>query len=149
MYVRQMLVSDIDRVYDIACMSLDEAYVREVFFFFIKGWPAGQLVAVSDVGEIIGFLSGARLTNDKVTIPLFAVAPGHRRAGAGSKLMEGFRTCAMMDGRHYIQLEVRDSNKNAISFYEKIGFTVIEHLDGFYNDGGNAVRMMCGIYRNA
>lgn len=149
MYVRQMLVSDIDRVYSIACMSLDELYVREVFFFFMKGWPAGQLVAVSDIGEVIGFLSGARLTSDKVTIPLFAVAPGYRRTGAGSRLMEGFRACVMMDGKHYIQLEVRESNKNAISFYEKMGFTVIEFLDGFYNDSGSAVRMMCGVYKNA
>jgi len=148
MYVRQMLVSDIDRVYDIACVSLDEVYVREVFFFFIKGWPAGQLVAVGDAGEITGFLSGAILTQDKVTIPLFAVAPIYRRAGAGSRLMEAFRACAMRDGRRYIQLEVRESNKNATSFYEKMGFTMVEYISSFYNDGGDAVRMMCSVYRN-
>jgi len=149
MFIRQMLVSDIDRVYGIACLSLREEYAREVFFFFISGWPAGQLVAVDDIGEVIGFLSGARLTPDKVTILLFAVSPRHRRAGAGSRLMEEFRIRALMDGKQYIQLEVRDSNTDAASFYRKMGFTAVEYLDNFYNDGGNAVRMMCSALMNA
>ncbi|MCL2296259.1 MAG: GNAT family N-acetyltransferase [Methanomassiliicoccaceae archaeon] len=149
MFVRQMLVSDIDRVYEIACQSLDELYVREVFFFFINGWPTGQLVVVTDAGEVVGFLSGARLTSDKAAIPLFAVIPRHRRAGAGSRMMEEFRIRTMMDGMHYIQLEVRDSNASAVAFYKKMGFSAVEYLDSFYNDGGNAVRMICRVRGNA
>ena len=149
MFVRQMLVSDIDRVYDIARLSLDEEYVPEVFFFFISGWPAGQLVAVNEIGEVIGFLSGARLTSEKATILLFAVIPKYRRAGVGSRLVEEFRIRAMMDGKHYIQLEVKDSNVCAVSFYKKMGFAAVEYLNCFYNDGGNAVRMICSVRGNA
>jgi len=149
MYVRQMLVSDIDRVYEIACLSLDEEYLREVFFYFISGWPSGQLVAVTQIGEVIGFLLGARLSSDKVTIPLFAVLPKHRNAGAGRKLMEEFRIRAMMDGKQYIQLEVKDSNVGAVTLYKKTGFAPIEYLENFYSDGGTAVRMICGVRRNA
>ena len=149
MFVRQMLVSDIDRVYEIACLSLDEEYVREVFFYFISGWPAGQLVAISTMGEIIGFLSSARLTSDKVTIPLFAVAPKHRRTGAGSRLIEEFKIKAMMDNKQFIQLEVKDTNTPAVSFYRKTGFTPVEYLNGFYSGGGNAVRMICRIRGNS
>ena len=149
MYVRQMLASDIDRVYDIACLSLDEEYLREVFFYFISGWPSGQLVAVTDIGEVIGFLLGARLTSDKVTIPLFAVLPKYRKAGAGRRLMEEFRIRAMMDGKQYIQLEVKDTNIGAITFYKKAGFTPIEYIEFFYNDGGTAVRMICGVRGNS
>jgi len=149
MFVRQMLVSDIDRVNEIARLSLDEEYVREVFFLFIGGWPAGQLVAVSDIGEVIGFLSGARLTQDKVTIPLFAVAPRYRRANVGSRLMEEFKIRTIMDGKQFIQLEVKETNVSAISFYKKMGFTAVEYLNCFYNDGGNAVRMISCARGNA
>lgn len=149
MFIRQMLVSDIDRAYDIARLSLDEGYVREVFFLFISSWPAGQLVAVNDIGGIIGFLSGARLTSDKVTIPLLAVDPGHRRIGTGGRLMEEFRMRAMTDGKQYIQLEVRDTNAGAASFYRKMGFVPIEFLSDFYNDGGSAVRMIRGVCGNS
>jgi len=149
MFVRQMLVSDIDRVYEIVRLSLEEEYAREVFFYFISGWPAGQLVAVNEVGEVIGFLSGARLTSDKVTILLFAVTSKYRRSGAGSRLVEEFRIRAMMDGKHYMQLEVKDTNVSAMSFYKKMGFTAVEYLNSFYIDGGNAVRMICGVRGNA
>lgn len=148
MFIRQMLVSDANRTHEIARMSLDEEYAREIFVFFINGWSAGQLVAVSDFGEVVGFLSGARLTSEKATISLFAIAPSYRRMGVGSRLMEEFRIRAMMDGKRYIQLEVKDSNTSAVSFYIKMGFVAVERLSHFYNDGGNAVRMICDIRRN-
>ncbi|AIZ56612.1 ribosomal-protein-alanine N-acetyltransferase [Candidatus Methanoplasma termitum] len=143
-----MQVSDIEGAYEILCSSLDEIFVKEVFFLFITGWPSGQLVAVNEFGDIAGFLSGARLTTDKSTISLFAVDPRYRKKGVGRRLMEEFRIRSMMDGRHNIQLELRDSNKIAAEFYKKMGFVPIEYLENFYNDGGNAVRMICSVYRS-
>ena len=148
MFVRQMYVSEIDQVYELALRSLDEDYVRDIFFFFISSWPAGQLVAVNEIGDVIGFLSGARLTQEKVAVALFAVNPRYRRAGVGSKLMEEFGIRAMMDGKRYIQLEVKDSNE-AMFFYEKIGFVPIELLSNFYSDGASAVRMMRSVRGDA
>jgi ribosomal-protein-alanine N-acetyltransferase len=83
---------------------------------------------------------------DKVTIPLFAVDPRYRNAGTGSKLMEEFKTRLIMEGKRYIQLEVKEVNTAAISFYKKRGFFTIEYLDNFYNDGSNAVKMICNVY---
>jgi len=146
MMVRQMLPSDIDRVYEIACLSLDEFYEKEVFWFFMSGWPAAQLVAVNEVGEVIGFLSGARLTADKVTIPVFAVDRRYRNQGVGGRLFEEMRMRTMMDGRQYIQLEVRESSVEAVSFYRKRGFITVEYLDHFYKDGSSAFRMVRSVY---
>ncbi|MCL1811753.1 MAG: GNAT family N-acetyltransferase [Methanomassiliicoccaceae archaeon] len=145
MYVRQMTVSDIDRAFEIACLSLEERYLKEVFHFFISGWPGGQLVAVDDVGHVIGFLSGARLTPDKATVPLFAVDHRYRGKGIGSRLMEEFRLRASIDGKQYIQLEVKGTSAAAISFYKKAGFTPIAYLEGFYQDGTDGVRMLRSV----
>jgi len=149
MFVRQMLLSDVDRVYEIACVSLEERYVREVFLYFIGGWPAGQLVAVDGLGYVVGFLSGAKLSPDKATIQLFAADPKHRKKGVGARLMEEFRMRALMDGMQYIQLEVRDTNADAIAFYKKMGFIVIEYMDEFYSSGSAAVRMMRCVQWNS
>ncbi|MCL2032479.1 MAG: GNAT family N-acetyltransferase [Methanomassiliicoccaceae archaeon] len=149
MLVRQMTVSDIDSVYEIADKSLGERYVREVFLLFINGWPGGQLIAADDLGNVIGFLSGARLPQDKASIQIFAVDPRRRREGVGSRLLEEFRFRTSMDGRHYIQLEVKEENTGAISFYEKRGFTAIAYLEEFYYDGGSALRMMCSVRGNS
>ena len=149
MFVRQMFTSDVDRVYEIACLSLEEKYVREIFLYFMGGWPAGQLVAVDDLGYVIGFLSGARLASGKATIPLFAVDPRHRKKGAGARLMEEFRMRALMDGIQYIQLEVRDTNAGAIAFYKRAGFVVVAYEDDFYSSGAAAVRMMRCVQGNS
>jgi len=149
MYVRQMLVSDVDRVYEIACLSLEESYVREVFLYFIAGWSRGQLVVLDDLGYIIGFLSGAKITPEKATILLFAVDQRYRKKGAGSRMMEEFRARALMEGMQYIQLEVKEANAAATSFYKKAGFTIADRLENFYQDGCAAVRMIRSVHRNS
>ncbi|MDR2698945.1 MAG: GNAT family N-acetyltransferase [Candidatus Methanoplasma sp.] len=149
MFVRQMLFSDVDRVYEIVCRSLEEGYLREVFLYFIGGWPSGQLVAVNEFGQVVGFLSGARLDQDKASVPLFAVDPAYRKKGVGTRLMEEFSLQVLMDGMQYIQLEVKDTNAGAIAFYKKAGFYPVAYLDGFYNGGGNAVRMVRSAQGNS
>lgn len=148
MIVRRMDISDVAGVYDIACRSLDESYVQEVFFLFINTWPSGQLVASDPTGKITGFISGSIISSDRVTIMLFAVDNEYRGMGIGDRLFEEFRMNTIMSGKRYIQLEVRDSNVNAISFYRKRGFTEIELIENFYNDGGNAVRMVRHVNGN-
>ncbi|MDR1690742.1 MAG: GNAT family N-acetyltransferase [Candidatus Methanoplasma sp.] len=148
MLIRQMTARDIDRAYEIACRSLEESYAKDVLLYFMSQWPAGQLVAVSRTGDIVGFISGARLTTDKVSIQLFAVEHEYRNAGVGSRLIDEFKAQTVIDGKHYIQLEMRCADTYAASFYKNKGFSIIEHLKGFYSDGGDATRMMCDIKRD-
>jgi ribosomal-protein-alanine N-acetyltransferase len=144
-----MTVYDVDRVYDIVCRSFDEYYEKEVLLFLIGRWPSGQLVAVDATGYLAGFLSGSRLTRDKAGISLFAVDETYRGRGIGSRLLDEFRLRTLMDGKQYIQLEVRDTNTDGISFYRNRGFAATEYAKGFYNNGGNAVKMVCSVQRNS
>jgi len=143
-----MTSSDVDRVFDIAYRSLDEKYLREVFLLFMNLWPAGQLTAVDDMGNVIGFLSGTRVSSDKASIQIFAVDRMHRNKGVGSRILEEFKFRAAMDGMHFIQLEVKGEDTAAVTFYEKKGFSTIAYLDNFYNSGAGAVRMMCSLRGN-
>jgi ribosomal protein S18 acetylase RimI-like enzyme len=149
MIIRQMTVQDVNQVYGIALLSLEETYLKEIFLFFMNAWPQGQLVAVSDAGKVIGFLSGARLSSDKATIPIFAIDPLYRGAGIGRRLMEEFRMRTMIDGRRFIELEVRETNTAAASFYKKMGFAAVAFLENFYSSGGNAIRMVCRVSGNS
>jgi len=47
-----------------------------------------------------------------------------------------------MRGLDTITLEVRKSNKNAISFYERLGFTVFGEIEKFYSNGEGAYKLM-------
>jgi ribosomal-protein-alanine N-acetyltransferase len=147
MMVRQMTASDVDRVFDIANRSLEEKYIGEVFLLFMNLWPAGQIVAADELGNVIGFISGSRASFDKASIQVFAVDRKHRGRGAGSRLLDEFKFRAAMEGMHFIQLEVKD-DAAAVSFYEKKGFAAIAFMDDFYNSGAGAVRMMCSLRGN-
>lgn len=142
MIVRQMIKDDIPRVYSIACTSLDEYYVPDVFSYFLQQWPKGQFVATSYSGEIIGFICGSDLGSDRVGIPLFAVRDDQRGCGVGSKLLHHLRCNAHIEGAHTVQLEVRKENENAIRFYRNRGFMITEVLYSFYRNGGDAIRMI-------
>ena len=149
MMVRQMTSSDVDRFFDIAYRSLEESYVRELFLLYMNLWPAGQLTAVDNLGNVIGFLSGTRLSSDKASIQIFAVDQMHRKKGVGSRLLEEFKFRVVMEGMHFIQLEVMEEDTVTVSFYKKKGFSAVEYLDDFYWNGAVAMRMMCSLRGNS
>ncbi|MCL2148964.1 MAG: GNAT family N-acetyltransferase, partial [Methanomassiliicoccaceae archaeon] len=75
--------------------------------------------------------------------------PRRRREGAGGALLEEFRFRAYMEGKRLVQLEVRESNSEAVSFYSRRGFAPVARLDGFYTDGSRALRMVCPVLRDS
>jgi ribosomal protein S18 acetylase RimI-like enzyme len=147
--IRQMRHEDISHVYTITCCSLDQYYTPDVFNFFLIQWPAGQLVACDLTGKVVGYLSGAILAGNRASVSLFAVDRIHRHMGVGNQLLEVFKTACIMSGCGVIQLEVRESNTDAIQFYQKRGFIETEHIYDFYTDHGNAVRMTLVLNRNS
>ena len=44
-----------------------------------------------------------------------------------------------------IYLEVETNNMSAIKFYQKIGFTTLRRIQGYYSDGGDALTMQLTI----
>ena len=149
MEIRAMREADRDAVYTLLLSSLDEYFVPEIPVYFLAQWPCGQLVAADSVGNIVGYLAGARLSNGRVSVSLFCVAAPWRGQGVGSRLLIAFRQRAVMDGYRTIQLEVRTTNFAALEFYRRRGFLPTEKLVGFYNNGGDAIRMIGSAVLNS
>ena len=55
-------------------------------------------------------------------INYLAVSPNHQRKGYGHKIMDFVELCIKQKGCPKINLQVRESNKNIIAFYEAIGY---------------------------
>ncbi|MFN3411290.1 MAG: GNAT family N-acetyltransferase [Exilispira sp.] len=70
------------------------------------------------------------------------VHPKFQNSGAGSKLLfEMF--CSMRKAKsNIVYLEVRESNKNAIKFYENRGFYKSKIIDNYYENGEAAFLMI-------
>lgn len=70
---------------------------------------------------------------DRIEIDYILVLEEYRKQGIGSKLLEYFDKD--------ISLEVRESNKTAIEFYEKNGFKIVAKRNNYYK--GEDGLLMC------
>jgi ribosomal-protein-alanine N-acetyltransferase len=69
------------------------------------------------------------------------VAPGHRRQGLATELMQAAERMAVADECSAMLLHVYAENAAAISFYERLGFATLHTVEAFYGDGLDALAM--------
>ena len=139
--IRPMRRDDLNDLYDITLMSLDEAFLPDVFFGFYQQWPEGQFVSCDFLNKAIGFLCSVRLMDGGARVMMFAMHPNSRGRGKGTELLNALMTRARMEGIRYITLEVREENLSARKFYKGKGFIEVGTLERYYSDGGSAIRM--------
>jgi len=116
-------------------------YDPATFTSLYEIYPKGMLVAEAD-GEIVGFLVGIKSSRDKARILLLGVKDGFRRRGIGSLLLKRFLIEMTFEGVKQVRLEVRISNREAISFYRKHGFSMVRLIKGLYEDGEDGYLMV-------
>ena len=144
--IREMRMSDMNDLYDITLLSLDEAYLPDVFYGFYGTWPEGQFVSTDFTGRPTGYICSSRLMDGGVRIMMFAVHPNHRGRGTGTALIDSLIRRCRMCGYRYITLEVRKENRKARGFYKKLGFVETGTLEHYYRDGGEGIRMDRMLY---
>lgn len=94
----------------------------------------------SETGKTVGFLVGRRVlsasshTQFDAEIYNIGVSKSFQRRGCGTMLLEEFTKRCVLEMVETIWLDVRVSNKGAISFYEKFGFSEYAVRTRFYAD---------------
>lgn len=91
------------------------------------------------VQEVAGFAI-MKYGDNTAHIVLFAVSAAHRRRGIGTALLRWLETTARTAGIHTIQLEARANNREARSFYQRLGFNEIGVRVSYYRGVEDAVR---------
>lgn len=82
-------------------------------------------------GQIAGYI-GSHNVLGEVYITNVAVFPEFRRNGVGKALVEFLVDKMKSENAEFVTLEVRESNLNAISLYEKCGFEKVGKRKAFY-----------------
>jgi ribosomal-protein-alanine N-acetyltransferase len=83
-----------------------------------------------------------RVIGDELSILRMAVAPGTRRLGLASRLLDIVLSLSGSKGAAQAYLEVRPSNIPAISLYQKKGFQIIGTRPGYYPETGEDALIM-------
>jgi ribosomal-protein-alanine acetyltransferase len=113
-----------------------EASVREVL-----EWKGILGLASEAGGEVVAFLI-ARQVRDEAEVLNLAVSRDNRRRGAGGALLRFAVVEFRKRGVGRVFLEVRESNRAGISFYERHSFSHARRREGYYRDPIEAAIVM-------
>ena len=139
MIIQPFEEEDLDSLMIFLDDNLTENYRKEVFLNIKKKWPEGFLL-IKNQQKIIGVGCGAILPNEKLRILIIALEEKYQGKGLGTKLMDKMVNAARIFGITKITLEVRKDSQ-AINFYRKLGFSSVDVLPCYYQDGCDGIVM--------
>ncbi len=149
--IRRFKENDLDQVISINRKCLPENYSRMFFVELYKRFPS-LFIVVEENARIIGYalarvelgfpdLEHLGFLTKKGHLVSIAVLQKYRHRGIGTALLKRIMNAMTKYGAKECYLEVRVSNNDAISMYEKLGFTSKRRVTGYYKDGENAYVM--------
>jgi len=116
-----------------------DAYSEEKFKYLFKKYPSGFIVAQTPK-DVAGYIIAYKFRNT-AEFDSLAIDKKYRKLGMGKKLAYFMLRKFNKVGLKKALLEVRTTNKNAISFYEKMGFKIKKTLKDFYGKKENGYLM--------
>ncbi len=152
--IRRCERDDVQAVIDINLDTLPEHYSDYFYYEILAEFPETFLVAEVG-GEIVGYvmcrieygfshLKRLGLAR-KGHIVSIAVKDRHRGKGVGTMLMKASQDAMVEKTATESYLEVRVTNEQAISLYQRLGYGVSSRLEAYYKDGEAALVMATKI----
>ena len=74
-----------------------------------------------------------------------AIDSDYRGRGLGRRLLAACLEEARKRGYSEVRLEVAAGNEAALTLYRSFGFEIFDRIDGYYEDGENALRLRCPV----
>jgi ribosomal-protein-alanine N-acetyltransferase len=134
--IRNVGENDLDEIQNIEEESFAYPFSKKQFLQLYTDYNKIFFVAEKNK-EILGYIVGMRGFR-KIIIASIAVKENYRKKGIATKLTNHLIK-KVREMVKTIELQVRISNKPAIFFYEKIGFTYKNILPLYYPDREDAV----------
>ena len=138
-YIDALTEVDIDAILAIEKRSFNLVWQKSSFLKELTNENAyAYLVKGKDNNNTILIVAYVcfRLNTNGLHILKIAVTPEWRCRGVASWLLSNCLTMARKKGAEVALLEVRTSNKPALSFYHKLGFHLIRRRTSYYSDTG-------------
>ncbi len=145
--IRRIKKNDIQKVADLEAACFLKPWPLNQIAYEYKGNPCAKVfVAADSENNILGYID-FMITFNSATIDRICVDEKYRGNGIASKLLEKMvEVCKKQkEVVEFITLEVRVSNKNAISLYSKNGWQKVVIKPKYYDDGEDALYMIRSI----
>ena len=139
MNITKFKTNDLDELMVFLDSNLEENYEKKVFLNIRQRWPEGFLI-IKNIEKIVGVCCGAILPNDKLRILILVLHEDYQGKGLGKELMKLMVKESSIFGVKKVTLEVR-KDSDAIAFYRKLGFSSVDVLPCYYQDGCDGIVM--------
>ncbi len=155
--IRQCVPADVSAVVSINTRTLPEHYSDYFYYEILAEFPETFLVA--ELGDdVVGYIM-CRIEYGfshlrrfglarKGHIVSVAVLAEHRGKGVGTKLIEHAQAEMAKKSSRECYLEVRVSNLQAVSLYERLNYKKVSRLEGYYRDGEAAYLMAAPLEKH-
>ena|SRR5688572_7201939 len=140
-------LSDVLRL-NLRCFRNGDNYTKYTFeYLFSEPRTLGYRV-VSAAGEMVAFAFVMIKENNSAHLTTIGVAPEHRRRRIAGSLLAHLEKALQAREVNTIMLEVRVSNSAAHDLYRRWGYSVVQRINRYYNNGEDCFLMMksIGIY---
>jgi ribosomal-protein-alanine N-acetyltransferase len=124
------------------CFRNGENYTKHTFSYLLNEPGTLSYQAVTAMGEMAGFVFVMVNENGAAHLTTIGVAPEHRRRGIAERLLEHLEHALVAKRIATVMLEVRVSNTSAQSLYRLTGYTVVQRVANYYNNGEDGFLMM-------
>jgi len=138
--IEAMAESDLDQVEAIERDAFTVPWPRESFRYELRNPRAHNLVARLE-GRVVGYVC-VWLVAGELKINNVAVRRDHRGRGVGARLIEAVLDLGRSHDCFEATLEVRPSNAQARTLYERFGFREVGRRKRYYPDSGEDAILM-------
>jgi len=136
-HLRKFSPSDLYRIYEIEAESFSDPY-HPIFLVNLYELYSETFLVAEEGRTVLAYIIARRVWN-RGHIVAIAVGKKYRRRGIGRMLIQEVEKRLASTGVKEIWLEVRASNREAIKFYNSLGYRQSSLQKNYYADGESAI----------
>ena len=141
--LRQMEHGDIEEVVSIEKLYFNKSWSKKTFQKLLDHQDVEVWVALQG-GDLLGYVV-LQCSGDEAELINIAVRKGKRKLGIGSALLSKTVDVAVRLDVKKLFLEVRSSNQQAISLYERFGFDQVGMRKNYYSNPREDAQILCRL----
>ena len=131
---------------NLRCFRNGDNYTKHTFDYLLNEPKTLGYRMVTPSGEIVGFAFVMVNENNAAHLTTIGVAPEHRGRKIAARLLKHIEDALRTREIGTIMLEVRVGNILAQKLYRKSGYTVVQRIGKYYNNGEDCFLMMKSLY---
>ncbi len=132
-------------ILNLRCFKTGENYTKYTFSYLLSEANTLSYRVITPNGNMVGFIFIMLNENGAGHITTIGVAPEHRRRGLALKLLNHAENALQNRRISMMTLEVRAGNSAAQNLYLGLGYSIVQRLKEYYNNGEDGLLMIKSI----